>query len=66
MKISYSNGNVYEGNLLAGVYEGKGKLTYHNSMGVYDGDWHCGQPHGKALRVYSDNAKYVGEFFEGK
>ena len=66
MTVKFANGDVYEGKMLVGRFEGKGKLTYHGEMGYYDGFWKLGKLHGKGVRIYSDGSKFVGDFKEGQ
>ena len=46
-RYTYANGQIYEGNYVNGIKEGKGKLTYPNGF-VYDGDFIGGRPRGNA------------------
>jgi len=40
--MTYSNGDVYEGDWRDGNPHGKGKMTYSNGH-VYEGDWRDGK-----------------------
>eukprot|EP01038_Epipyxis_sp_PR26KG_P005293 gene5293-7355_t len=66
VKVKYSNGDEYEGIMLLGRFHSKGKYTYCQNKGYYDGTWEKGVPHGRGVRIYADSSKYVGEFFEGE
>lgn len=59
-KFTYKNGDVYEGEWLMGVREGKGKMTY--SDGYYEGDWKKGVREGKGVDSFNNGYKYEGEF----
>ena len=55
-------GNVYEGQMLEGVFEGVGRLTYAQADdggggGVHEGQWRAGAPHGLGRRVFADGAR---------
>ncbi|NLM57405.1 MAG: hypothetical protein GX192_08195, partial [Clostridiales bacterium] len=51
-KITYSNGDVYEGSLKRLEKDGKGKLTYANGD-VYEGDFVSGELTGVGKYTYS-------------
>lgn len=44
----WSNGDKYEGNFTADLYNGKGKLVRTNGY-TYDGDWKDGKKDGDAV-----------------
>lgn len=67
-RMQWKNGDNYEGNFVAGLFEGKGKLS--NASGVYSGNFIAGAAEGLGTFVYSDGLHYSGEFkgnqFHGK
>jgi len=65
MSVKFVNGNIYDGNLLMGRFDGKGKLSFREEKGYYDGFWKLGKSHGNGVRIYADGSKFVGEFREG-
>ena len=65
MNVKFSNGDIYDGHMLIGQYDGKGKLVYHDEKGYYDGFWTLGKFNGKGVRIYSDGSKFVGDFLAG-
>lgn len=71
-KITYSNGNIYEGSA-AISYERQshsdeyinGKMTYANGD-VYMGQWKGSLQDGHGTMIYADGTKYVGLWANGK
>ena len=63
-QITYANGQIYEGNYVNGVKEGKGKLTYPNGF-VYDGDFIGGRPRGNA-NIISDGKTIPVQYSDGR
>ena len=61
----YKNGDVYVGEIVKGMPEGKGTMTYANGN-VYTGNWHKGDPDGQGTMTYADNSKFVGEWNYGE
>ena len=61
----YKNGDVYAGEIVKGMPEGKGTMTYANGD-VYTGNWHNGNPDGQGTMTYVDNSTYSGHWREGK
>ena len=61
----YKNGDVYVGEIVKGMPEGKGTMTYANGD-VYTGNWHKGDPDGQGTMTYADNSKFVGEWNYGE
>lgn len=60
-KITYANGDVYEGSILNGKRHGKGKLI-SKSGDIYEGDWQNDKKHGKGKQIYKAGGVYEGEF----
>ena len=65
MKISFTNGDEYEGDMLIGYYHGQGKLTYADGKGYYKGTWARDQMHGNGERLYANGNFFQGTFYEG-
>lgn len=61
----YKNGDVYAGEIVKGMPEGKGTMTYANGD-VYTGNWHNGNPDGQGTMTYVGNSTYSGHWREGK
>jgi len=52
--IRYPNGDIYEGEVFDGVFEGRGKYYYRDSELIYEGCWHRGVEEGKGTYIYKD------------
>lgn len=67
--MSWTNGDKYDGEFLAGLFHGKGKFVSGDS-GTYKGDYVRGYMEGRGVLTYPDGSRYEGEFvanqFEGK
>ncbi|KAK7247313.1 hypothetical protein RIF29_42194 [Crotalaria pallida] len=61
---SFSNGDVYIGEIKAVLPHGKGKYTWSDGT-VYEGDWEDGKMTGKGVIIWPSGAKYEGEFSGG-
>ncbi|RDX95645.1 Phosphatidylinositol 4-phosphate 5-kinase 8, partial [Mucuna pruriens] len=61
---SFSNGDVYIGEIKGILPHGKGKYTWSDGT-VYNGDWADGKMTGKGLITWPTGAKYEGEFSGG-
>jgi TM2 domain-containing membrane protein YozV len=62
-KRTYSDGRVYEGDLVNGKWQhGKGKLTLPDGS-VYEGDFVYDEVQGKAKMTSPDGFVYEGDFF---
>lgn len=64
-KLSFENGDTYEGELCNGQPNGKGTLIGANGS-KYVGEFRYGQPHGKGTLSYKNGNEYVGEWRDGK
>ena len=68
-RMTWSNGDKYDGEFLGGLFHGKGKLVYGDS-GAYTGDFARGYMEGRGILTYPDGSYYEGEFvanqFQGK
>ncbi len=59
---NYDDGyGYYTGNLVSGVRQGKGKITWYDGS-TYDGEWNNGQKHGYGKSVWANGDTYVGEW----
>ncbi|MBQ4564475.1 MAG: hypothetical protein IJA58_08330 [Lachnospiraceae bacterium] len=64
-KITYDNGDVYEGPIVAGIAIGNGKITYKDGD-VYEGLVINGLPEGAFGKLTKGGDVYVGGFSGGK
>lgn len=64
-KITYSNGDYYEGNVAAGMPHGEG-VRRQKSGDVYTGEFSYGKYHGKGTLRYANGDVYVGHFLANK
>jgi hypothetical protein len=74
-KMTYANGDVYEGKWDRGLQKGKGKMTYAKrdiyegkweKGDVYEGDWRHGSKMGTGTMTYANGDVYNGEWFDDK
>ena len=65
-KLSFANGDVYEGEFKAGRMEGYGKMLYADGDS-YEGDWKSDEHHGKGKYTFPPPsiAYYEGELNQG-
>ena len=63
-KMKLTNGDVFEGNFINGLYHGYGKLSYGNK--TFEGYWKNGLKDGKGTILNVDNTKYLGTWESGK
>lgn len=63
-KISWKNGDQFEGTLVRGCKEGKGKFTWSSGQ-RYSGDWAHDVPNGKGVFVFPDGSRYEGDVRDG-
>lgn len=64
-KITYDNGDVYEGEMANGNFHGKGKMTLKNGDS-YEGEYVNGFPHGKGKITFMNGDVYEGEVSNGE
>ena len=64
-KVTFENGNVYEGDFADNKLHGKGKYTWPNGN-VYEGDWRDDNRSGKGKFTWSDGDVYEGDYVDGK
>ncbi len=63
-KLTYPNGDVYEGNFVNGVFSGRG--SFKSSMGwSYVGEFKKGQADGQGKLIAKDKKIYKGKFKQG-
>ena len=60
-KMSYKDGNIYEGNWNRGSREGFGKMSYSNGSS-YEGDWIKNKKEGVGIKLELDKGYYKGEW----
>ena len=63
-KLTYENGDVYEGNFVDGVFEGQGVFTSHSGW-IYKGEFKNGQPDGEGVLTAQNGKVYTGTFKQG-
>ncbi|HZW14522.1 MAG TPA: protein kinase [Noviherbaspirillum sp.] len=63
-KITWKNGNQFEGTLVRGIKEGKGKFIWANGQ-RYSGDWARDMPNGKGTIVFANGNRYEGDVKDG-
>ena len=61
----YSDGTIYEGEFVDGMWEGKGRLI-HAFGDVYEGDWDHNKAHGNGKFTTLDGTVYVGKWKDDK
>lgn len=68
-RMQWKNGDVYEGNFRAGLFQGHGRLSM-SASGIYTGNFVAGLMDGQGELIYADGSRYRGEFkqnqFNGK
>ncbi|WP_234814916.1 serine/threonine-protein kinase [Noviherbaspirillum denitrificans] len=63
-KITWTNGNQFEGTLVRGMKEGKGRFVWSNGQ-RYSGDWARDMPNGRGTITFADGSRYEGEVRDG-
>ena len=63
-KMTYANGNIYEGEWLNGRANGKGKMIYANGD-KYEGEWLNGQANGIGEFTDASGNQIKGKFANG-
>lgn len=68
-RMTWTNGDEYDGEFVAGLFHGKGTFVSGDS-GTYKGDYVRGYMEGRGVLIYPDGGHYEGEFaanqFDGK
>lgn len=59
--LESENGIVYKGEMICGIYHGRGSLTWSNGNN-YEGDFVCGECHGKGRFSWVNGEKYEGDY----
>jgi hypothetical protein len=63
-KITWNNGDQFEGSLVRGVKQGKGQFTWANGQ-HYNGDWARDKPNGKGSISFANGNRYEGDVRDG-
>ena len=63
---NYPNGDVYEGDFLDGIREGRGTYRYGKRGDVYNGEWISDKKHGIGKMTYDMTPKNEGDDEEKK
>lgn len=63
-KVTFENGDVYEGNFSNGFFDGKGKFTAKDGW-TYVGQFKKGQAEGKGKLTTKTKTVYEGQFKQG-
>ena len=64
-KYQYSDGAYYDGNFVAGKYQGLGVMRYPNGA-LYAGTWKNGLQHGRGKFTDAEGTEYLGYFDKGR
>lgn len=64
-KVTYPNGDLYEGDSAKGLAQGKGKLTKKGGA-IVIGEFKGGFPQGKATETEKNGDKYEGQWAKGE
>ena len=65
VRLDYSNGSVYVGEIVSGKPHGQGTFTSPNGY-KYEGEWKDGKPVGQVTEIFPDGSKGIGEFRDSK
>ena len=65
-KFTYTNGDYYEGDFLAGQRHGKGVMIYASDDSMYEGEWKCNKQDGYGVKNWGDGIVYEGEWKDDK
>ena len=60
-----SNGDIYEGRFIEGIFEGKGKITYYSGLELM-GNFKNGVLEGEGRELWPNMTSYVGNYKNGK
>ncbi len=64
-KVSWANGDIYEGMLVSGTREGRGRFDWANGQ-RYEGEWQADKPHGRGVMRFANGDVFDGEFVSGE
>ena len=62
----YPTGDIYEGDFLDGIREGRGKYSYGSNQDKYDGEWKQNLKHGIGKMIYNGKGEYNGYWENGR
>jgi len=65
-RVIESDGNVYEGKIVRGQYQGEGKFVDFETGVIWEGKFESGIMNGKGSEIIPGKYSYVGEFLNGK
>mmetsp|Transcript_10546 Transcript_10546/g.7881 ORF Transcript_10546/g.7881 Transcript_10546/m.7881 type:complete len:145 (+) Transcript_10546:34-468(+) len=65
-QASYTNGDIYEGDFVDGIREGRGKYFYSSNGDKYDGEWKQNMKHGIGKMTYAKKGEYYGYWENGR
>ena len=63
-KMTWSSGEVYEGDWHQGLQHGRGTMRWLDRR-TYIGDWSAGKPNGSGLMLYPDGRREQGQWGMG-
>lgn len=64
-RVSWTNGDTYNGELLQGKRHGQGEFVWANGQ-RFRGDWVQDVPHGKGVMKFASGNQYEGEIAQGE
>jgi len=62
----YVNGDIYDGDFVDGIREGRGKYMYASNGDKYDGEWRLNSKHGIGKMIYNGKGEYYGYWENGR
>lgn len=65
-QASYPSGDIYEGDFLDGIREGRGNYRYATNGDKYDGELRQNLKHGIGKMIYNGKGEYYGYWENGK
>ena len=63
---TYQNNDIYEGDFLSGIREGRGIYRYFEKGNKYEGEWKNNARHGIGKMLYAGIGEYHGYWENGK
>jgi len=63
---SYPNGDLYDGDFIDGIREGRGEYRYASNGDKYDGEWRVNCKHGIGKMSYNGKGEYHGYWENGR
>jgi hypothetical protein len=63
-RVSWTNGEAYEGTLVLGQREGQGKFVWSNGQ-TYEGEWRNDAPNGQGVMKFANGNLYEGSVVAG-